>query len=724
MNTRFTARTIASLNSQELYALARDLDIAGRASLTRAELIKVLQLLLVEPPVSRSMKQISHSGGVPRLVSPSPTPEILSQPLSAPEPADTKDHSAPEAPRRGRPPKAKPEAPVPALVAPAPRRGRPPKAKPEAPVPAPVAPAPRRGRPPKVKPEAPVLAPVAPAPRRGRPPKAKPEAPVPAPVAPAPRRGRPPKAKPEAPVPAPVAPAPRRGRPPKAKPEAPVPAPIAPAPRRGRPPKAKPEAPVPAPVAPAPRRGRPPKAKPEAPVLSLVDDFVMVEPVTLTNRNKEKEPRSVARFNRECEEEAAALKRLNRAFAKRGEETPHSEKKRGAEVLEAAVAMPVHASAPADDKKTTNRAEQIETERRRKHSSLKTTMEIPVFAAPLTGASSTVSEDELTGDLPEFYDETRIVLQIRDPHWAHAYWELPPVERKRLELEVGIFEFAHSHFVLRLHNVTLGHTEEITLSENARSWYIHLHDAQCVYQVELGLQSPSEGYNFVALSNLVQTPPDKVAQRWAEPVAPQPAVPELPLDQQLPADTLAAGDSAQPVPPTAYLTDLILVYGNAPKDRPMAFTGASELSGARQPADLGDMPTSRPSVSPVSSSEIPYMPGSISQMPTSSAGHLAMPGSASLPSSDVLSSPALTTKASADAIFCVAADLLVYGSAPAGWQLFFMGRQVEVRADGSFSLRLALPEHASQRLELTAVDPQTGQKKVLCADFAFKKRAG
>ena len=111
----------------------------------------------------------------------------------------------------------------------------------------------------------------------------------------------------------------------------------------------------------------------------------------------------------------------------------------------------------------------------------------------------------------------------------------------------------------------------------------------------------------------------------------------------------------------------------------------------------------------------------ISQMPTSSAGHLAMPGSASLPSSDVLSSPALTTKASADAIFCVAADLLVYGSAPAGWQLFFMGRQVEVRADGSFSLRLALPEHASQRLELTAVDPQTGQKRVVGADFAFQK---
>jgi CarD family transcriptional regulator len=80
--------------------------------------------------------------------------------------------------KRGRPPKAKTEAPAEGGEAPAPKkRGRPPKPKPEA-VAAPEGaepPAPKkRGRPPKPKPpEAEGAAPAAPK-KRGRPPKAKP----------------------------------------------------------------------------------------------------------------------------------------------------------------------------------------------------------------------------------------------------------------------------------------------------------------------------------------------------------------------------------------------------------------------------------------------------------------------------------------------------------------------------------------------------------------------
>ncbi|WNZ60362.1 CarD family transcriptional regulator [Myxococcus sp. MxC21-1] len=89
------------------------------------------------------------------------------------EEAAASEESAPK--KRGRPPKAKAEAPEGAEPAAPKKRGRPPKPKPEATAEGAEPPAPKkRGRPPKPKPpEAEGAAPAAPK-KRGRPPKVKP----------------------------------------------------------------------------------------------------------------------------------------------------------------------------------------------------------------------------------------------------------------------------------------------------------------------------------------------------------------------------------------------------------------------------------------------------------------------------------------------------------------------------------------------------------------------
>ncbi len=778
MKTRFTARKIASLNYHELYSLARDLDIAGRGNLSRAELIRMLQLLLVEPPASRSLAKVN----VPAA---SAKPEIT-------EATETTETT--ESPRRGRPPKNRPvgadrgtnadqadvKAVRPVESTEKKRRGRPPKKQPASIDtgadtlqsdskafirPEPVE-KPRRGRPPKNRPvgddhganadQADVKA-VRPVEstekkRRGRPPKKHSQAVLPSPVT----ESRPAAGDSDLPP----AGNRRRGRPPKNQAakvdhgaaafhsdvKARKQAESAEKPRRGRPPK---KSYLPVDNAPAiempptagdtslsaggkKRRGRPPLNRAPAAVSENIDASfqpgknakspaaVSESSETAGNGRKgvsgSSAPRpSVERFNRECEEETAAMKRLNRAFAKRDEELPHSGNKKGAEVLESAVAMPMHQA--IGSKTSSSKAEEIELERSRKHASLKTTMEIPVFSVPVYGAAAVVREEELTGDLPEHYDETRLVMQIRDPHWAHTYWELPPVERKRLELEVGIFEFAHSRFVLRLHDVTNGLTQEIRLTENARDWYVHLENAQCVYQVELGLQSPTEGYTFIALSNLVQTPPDSVAPRWAEPVAPQPEPGIGPMPAAI-SEATVLEPAVQVQPPTAHLTDPACVYRQAPSDRPLQLGGSSGQSGEFPLSEsVSEMPASQILPAGVSSFA---MPGSFQEMPTSPFAPAAMPGSDMLPSSQTQSSEALVRK-NEEALLCMAADLIVYGRAPAGWQLFFLGQQVEVRPDGSFSIRLALPEKASQHLELTAVDPHTGEKKLVRAEFTYNK---
>ncbi len=583
MKTRFTANKLASLGKQQLYSLARNLELDGRAQLSRTELIKILTYLLVEPAASSSLRSLKL-----------PFPAVSARPKAA-----SVEPVAVEKPRRGRPPKAAPVEPV-----------------------------------------------AVDKPRRGRPPKAAPVEPV-------------------------AVEKPRRGRPPKA-------------------------APVELVAVEKPRRGRPPKT-------GGADKTVSAEAA-----------------GKQCEEEIAALKHLSRAFAKRNSDLPANEKKKGAEVLEAAVAIPVNLPVGVEEKRSSGRAEQIELERRRKHSSLKTTMEIPVFSAPVYAASSAVNEADLTGDLPEYYDETRISLQVRDPHWLYAYWELPPVERKRLELEVGIFEFAHSYFVLRLHNVTKGYTSEIRLVEDARNWYINCEHAQCVYQVELGLQSPTEGYTFIALSNLVQTPADRVSENWATPVPP--ATPEI-------VQNLGQADRGQPAesarvatePPTAHLTDPACVYLNSPAAVPVIHGGSSELPIERLQTTAAMPRSQKNPVIPAgdSSHALPFSSPSSDQLqaPGSSPA-----GAFSPPSSESLSSANLPARPVEQPDISISVDLLVYGRVPAGCRLYFMGQPVESGADGSFTLRLALPENAASSLELTAEDVASGQQKKIQASFVFNKK--
>ncbi|KAF1083387.1 MAG: hypothetical protein GQF41_0165 [Candidatus Rifleibacterium amylolyticum] len=416
-----------------------------------------------------------------------------------------------------------------------------------------------------------------------------------------------------------------------------------------------------------------------------------------------------------CDVSEAAVKGLTRGFAKKSEDssqTPRS--KKGAEVFKDGVAVPVES---ADAQKIASpAADKIERERAKRYSSLKTTMEVPIFqaVAPIE-AASTISEEELTGELPQEYGETRIVLQIRDPHWAYAYWEVPRVELKRIELEVGIFEFAHSHFVLRLHNVSEGFSQEIKLSEHARNWYIYLENPQTVYQVELGMQSPSEGYTFIALSNLVQTPPDRVAENWAAPVVYEPESLPEPVERLGGHEILESPPQAPGIP---QITEPAQVYFISVSGDPVPHPGSSDLLAGQRL-----QPLEQPSA------EAPFaMPGSLN-MP----GSFVMPGSLNMPTSFAPTSSDWTspgadsfgarpTVADEDDIFLMAAvEVIVYGRVKTGCDLTFQGHPLQVRPDGSFSLRMALPFDSGHSIDLVATDPRTGKQRLIKAAVSLKK---
>jgi hypothetical protein len=358
-------------------------------------------------------------------------------------------------------------------------------------------------------------------------------------------------------------------------------------------------------------------------------------------------------------------------------------------------------------------------------------MEIPVFSAPEPEAAKPLSENDFTGDLPADYGETKIVVQIRDPHWAHAYWQIPRSEFRKLELDVGIFEFAHSHFVLKLHNVTDGFTKEFDISENARSHYFYLEKSNTVYQVELGLSCPTEGYCFVALSNLVQTPPDTVASVWAFPAHRDPARKHRDDD-----DRIAGHEKPQepPVIPTVVQPPAADCFAE--------FKEVEELKEINDPTYVlghDDMPESQPDQQRKTESgeglldypeqkheekpkELNFPPSSVEVAEMPSSHELPAPDKRAV-SSDFSSPEEMDfyKNANEPSLFLQAdAEMILFGKVQTTAELTFNQQPLSYDQNGEFSLRLALPWNQRKPLEVEAFDPNTGLKKRFRAAITFE----
>lgn len=376
-----------------------------------------------------------------------------------------------------------------------------------------------------------------------------------------------------------------------------------------------------------------------------------------------------------CERHGKVVQRLSRSFAK--------SKKEGGDIVDK-----TGASFISVQNQSKESPRQIKSS-----SNLKTTMEIPVFLPPDSDYAQSITEDALTGNIPEEYQDTRIVLQIKDPHWAHTYWEVSKQEIKKLRDEVGIFEFAHSTFALRLHDVTRGVSSEIRLPENTRDWYLYLENDKTLYQVELGLQSPTEGYTFVALSNLVQSPPDKLSCYCGD------------------------DDIIKEVEDTDRLAGHEFIKQDIPKDDSDPTT--EEREEQLQSKNCSDACALRT----ISASETGF--NSCSNKRNS----VCLSSKKLVDNSHAISSRFFdnnNTNENASSVFLrhkktiednslnieATFEVVIYGKISQGCQLLFCGDRIEVEPDGSFSFRVRVP-CGTNNVVLTAYNPETKQFKTI-----------
>lgn len=115
--------------------------------------------------------------------------------------------------------------------------------------------------------------------------------------------------------------------------------------------------------------------------------------------------------------------------------------------------------------------------------------------------------------LPSFYGTTRIVLQVRDPFWMHAYWEIAEDMATALRRQLGE-ELERSQLTLRVHDVTGvnfdGSNSVASFDKQvhpfASNWYIGVDQPDRSYCVDLGLVTTTSRFHMIARSNTVHTP--------------------------------------------------------------------------------------------------------------------------------------------------------------------------------------------------------------------------
>ena len=119
----------------------------------------------------------------------------------------------------------------------------------------------------------------------------------------------------------------------------------------------------------------------------------------------------------------------------------------------------------------------------------------------------------MPADLPYGYGQDKIVLQVRDPWWLHAYWEVTPATYQRLQ--EGLREaFNSAKRVLRVYDVSqiifngsnAHRFFDIEVGNDATSWYIDAAGPGRSWCVDYGLILPSGEFITIVRSNTVHTP--------------------------------------------------------------------------------------------------------------------------------------------------------------------------------------------------------------------------
>lgn len=136
------------------------------------------------------------------------------------------------------------------------------------------------------------------------------------------------------------------------------------------------------------------------------------------------------------------------------------------------------------------------------------TMETSEDLAP---AEKQPSVPTFVPELPESYNDTRVVLMVRDPEWIFAYWEINDHHWESLIRRHGEAVASRDNLTLRVFELS-GDMRyfDIPVGGMARDWHIRVGKSQTPFYCHLGLKCGGE-FIPLAVSNTVVTPRDNLS---------------------------------------------------------------------------------------------------------------------------------------------------------------------------------------------------------------------
>ncbi len=119
------------------------------------------------------------------------------------------------------------------------------------------------------------------------------------------------------------------------------------------------------------------------------------------------------------------------------------------------------------------------------------------------------------GELPGRYDEDVLVLQIRDPWWAHSYWDVNQATLARLKQDVGP-AWGGCRWILRAYDISFINFDgtnahrffDTEVDLDARNWYLNFGSPGTSWCADLGVLLADGRFITVVRSNTIMLPLD------------------------------------------------------------------------------------------------------------------------------------------------------------------------------------------------------------------------
>jgi len=320
-------------------------------------------------------------------------------------------------------------------------------------------------------------------------------------------------------------------------------------------------------------------------------------------------------------------------------------------------------------------------------------------AAPAASAEQPKSE---SADLPETYGTGKLLLVARDPHCLYTHWDISP-EEQRQHNQLA----ASQHLVVRVHADTAAAApaSEIDVHPESRHWFVPVEKAATTYVAELGYYQPDGQWKSISTSTPAATPPDAISEDKTLQFASIPSRASAPAEG--PSPELGFGFVAvtrvlAPIlpPRVGWIPALEATPVGFP-DFPMAPTQIPE-SSLSMPA---------PQWTAEAESVFAEFARLIARRQRSFDSMALVELDYSLPDAEnpsSLNAPAGISSPLGGGQgelpgFCLRlnAELVVYGATEPDANVTIAGRPIQLRPDGTFSYRFALPD-GNYQLPVTA----------------------